>query len=170
MSSSSHPCCSVVNHAREHINRPLAVGVVMIYTSVHRLSRLYPVRSLDNLWSVCHGHHVGVHMVIERKHFSHRCARTQAATLTWLAYYDFICVYVANMQTLPKLLLAFLHSDVKKCFLSIHFVHTNMATMTRTYPEMQRKCTDTTSGLYTKICGIFQDVHGSREPGYDKRR
>ena len=28
--------------------------------------------------------------------FSHRCARTQAATLTWLAYYDFTCVYVTK--------------------------------------------------------------------------
>ena len=43
--------------------RPLAVGVVM----------------------TCHGRHVGVHkyiVAIERKCFSHGCARTQAATLT----------------------------------------------------------------------------------------
>ena len=35
-------------------------------------------------------------MVIETKAFSHCCARTQAATLTLLAYYDFACDYVAN--------------------------------------------------------------------------
>ena len=28
--------------------------------------------------------------------FSHRCVRTQAATLTWLAYYDFTCVEIAT--------------------------------------------------------------------------
>ena len=54
--------------------------------------------------------------VIERNRFSHRCARTQAATLTRLAYYDFTCAYVANTQTSLKLLLAFVHSDVKNAF------------------------------------------------------
>ena len=64
----------------------------------------------------------------------------QAATLTWLAYYDFTCVYVANMQTSLKSLLAFMHSDVKKRFLSmITFVYTNMATVTQTYLESKRK-------------------------------
>ena len=43
-------------------------------------------------------------------------ARTQAATLTWLAYYDFTCVYVANMQTSLKSSLAFVHSDVKNVY------------------------------------------------------
>ena len=55
--------------------------------------------------------------------FSHRCAWTQAATLTWLAYYDFTCVYVTNMQTSLKSLLVFVHSDVKKRFLSITAIH-----------------------------------------------
>ena len=54
--------------------------------------------------------------LIERKRLSHRCARTQAATLTWLAYYDFTCVYVVNMQTWLKSLIAFVHSDVKNAF------------------------------------------------------
>ena len=51
--------------------------------------------------------------MIER---THRCARTQAATLTWLAYYDFTSVYVANMQTCLKSLLAFVHSDANNAF------------------------------------------------------
>ena len=38
----------------------------------------------------------------------------QADTLTWFAYYDFTCVYVANVQTLLKLLLVFVNSNVKK--------------------------------------------------------
>ena len=44
------------------------------------------------------------------------CTQAQAATLTWLAYYDFTCVYVANMQTSLKLLFAFVHNDVKNAF------------------------------------------------------
>ena len=60
----------------------------------------------------------------------HRCAGTQAATLTWLAYYDFTCVYVANMQTLLKSLLAFVHSDVKNAF-----SQSDMTIVTRTYLE-----------------------------------
>ena len=43
---------------------------------------------------------------------------TQAATLTWLAYYDFTCVYVENMQTSLKLLFVFMHSDVKNTSLN----------------------------------------------------
>lgn len=55
-------------------------------------------------------------VVIERKHFSHRCAQQmQPATLTRLACYDLTLVYVANMRTWLKLLqvLTFVHSDVK---------------------------------------------------------
>ena len=80
---------------------------------------------------------VGVHKciaVIERERFLHRCAQTQAATLTWLAYYDFTCVHVANMQTSLKSLLEFVHSDVKNVFSQspqyICVVYTNMATWT----------------------------------------
>ena len=56
---------------------------------------------------------------------SHRCARMQAATLTitWLAYYDFACVYVANMQTSLKSLLAFVHERCEKRFLPINAIH-----------------------------------------------
>lgn len=35
-------------------------------------------------------------MVIKGKCFSHHCARSQAATLTWLVYYDFTCVYITK--------------------------------------------------------------------------
>ena len=88
----------------------------------------------------CHGRHV-VHKciaVIERKRFSHCCAQTQAATLTWLAYYDFTCVYVANTQTSLKSLLAFVHNDAKNTFSQSPqyiSVHQHMTTMTRTYRE-----------------------------------
>ena len=78
--------------------------------------------------------------------FSHRCARMQAATLTWLAYYDFTCVYVVNMQTSLESLLAFVYMQRCEKMLSLNhrntFVYTNMATATRTYPESQRKYTE----------------------------
>ena len=45
----------------------------------------------------------------ETERFSNRCARTQATTLTWFAYHNFTCVYVANMQIYLKSLLAFVH-------------------------------------------------------------
>ena len=76
-------------------------------------------------------------VVIERKRFSHRCARMQAATLTWLAYYDFTSVYVVNMQTWLKLLLTFVHSDVKNAFSQ----------------SPQYDCNTDVSGTFTKIHG-----------------
>ena len=65
----------------------------------------------------CRGRHVGA--VIERKH---HCARTQAATLTWHTYYDFKCVYVANMQTSLKSPLVFAHSDVNAFLQSPQYI------------------------------------------------
>ena len=72
----------------------------------------------------------------------HRCARTHATTLTWLAYYDFTCVYVANFVEIAAYIRA---QRFEKRFLSItaiHFVYTNTATATRTYPERYRKYTE----------------------------
>ena len=111
--------------------------------------------------------------MIERKRFSHHCcARTQAATLTWLAYYDFTCVYVVNMQTTLKSLLAFVHSVVKTLSLN-HcntFVYTNIQHgRIRKDNENLRSCksraqyelasypafTDTRLSIWVCLVGIF---------------
>ena len=80
-----------------------------------RLFHLYRLLAVGVVMTCCGRVHKCI-VVIERKCFSHHPARMQAATLTWLAYYDFTSVYVANMQTLLKSLLAFVHSDVKHAF------------------------------------------------------
>ena len=54
-----------------------------------------------------------------------------------------VCIYVVNMQTSLKSMLAFVHSDVKNAFSqSPQYMYTNMATATRTYPESYRKYTE----------------------------
>ena len=81
--------------------RPLAVGVVMMYS----------------------GCHVDVHKCIAVIDFFTSLCTNAGSYSDMACIYDFTCVYVASIQTSLKLLLAFVHSVVKKRFLSIIAIH-----------------------------------------------
>ena len=88
-------------------------------------------------WGVvmtCSGrHYVGVHKIAA--FFSHRCARTQAATLTWLAYYD---LHVGMLQICKLRWNLYLRSCTAMTWKTLSLNHRNLCTPTRR-PQYGRK-------------------------------